>query len=682
MTQECRASVKADDLMSEKEDSGDQPSPTIRPEPASKWSVALLDAAGVIVETNDVWERFCSDNGGELARCGVGASYLAACDGVPLDADAARTGLAIRAALRGDLVAPLVVRLACHSPKRERWFDVLIASRRDDQGGCVGASVSLLPATRSWVAGAQDLPRADVSRFLISRTAVSITQNEHLSDSLQQIADTARDLTGAHFAAVGVVNKAGSVTEHASSAVESFALCSWDSSRSPEQALTTLLQLSRPLWVPSVQDHPHGHFLRTQSTERSGLISLPVTFRGQWIGTLIVIGAGLRPNASHDLTELSQIAGTTIERFSRLSDSLRRERWQDAAARTLRHMGLEIGVSALGTVLRHAALAGGAVVAVAAVDTLEAVALISATHGPSVEDRLGQSLFGDDNRMYERLRSGRGICVAPDTGLLESYWWPGSWMAAPIVVQGKSMGVIAVGRAVGDTGFDEDDLDQLHGFAALLPVAWRLDDAERDRNRLTLAQRRDRLIDALHEGVLQELSAVRATLQSAGSSAEPALSRVRLMSATQSLDTVGQKLRLGIAERRLVEIGASSLGHRFLTIIDEELVGLGFTLDVSFVGLLDEPVPSRVSDDVVAALVEALSNVARHADATAVEVRLTIGNHDIRLAVTDNGRGLTDAASSERGWSTLRLLAAGNFGAFTVGPAPDGGCQLVWTARF
>jgi PAS domain S-box-containing protein len=110
---------------------------------ASDVEVALLDLEGRIVCVNDAWARFCADNGGDASRCGVGVSYLDICDGAGDDGTAALVAASVRSALLGDLPAPLAVDVPCHSSGELRWFDVLVSSRLDDDGACMGATVTL-----------------------------------------------------------------------------------------------------------------------------------------------------------------------------------------------------------------------------------------------------------------------------------------------------------------------------------------------------------------------------------------------------------------------------------------------------------------------------------------------------------------------------------------------------------
>ena len=110
---------------------------------SSAVEVALLDLDGRIVCVNDAWTRFCVDNGGDPAQCGVGVSYLDVCDRAGDDTMATQVADAVRSALLGELPAPVAIDVPCHSTGELRWFDVLVSSRLDDDGTCMGATVTL-----------------------------------------------------------------------------------------------------------------------------------------------------------------------------------------------------------------------------------------------------------------------------------------------------------------------------------------------------------------------------------------------------------------------------------------------------------------------------------------------------------------------------------------------------------
>ncbi|MGO9778520.1 MAG: STAS domain-containing protein [Streptosporangiaceae bacterium] len=105
--------------------------------------VALLDQDGVIVSVNEAWQAFALMNGGDPALVGPGVSYLDICAAAAGDPVTGEVADGIRVALAGDLPAPLTVEVPCHSLSEARWFDMLISTRRDDDGRSIGATVTL-----------------------------------------------------------------------------------------------------------------------------------------------------------------------------------------------------------------------------------------------------------------------------------------------------------------------------------------------------------------------------------------------------------------------------------------------------------------------------------------------------------------------------------------------------------
>ena len=73
---------------------------------------------------------------------------------------------------------------------------------------------------------------------------------------------------------------------------------------------------------------------------------------------------------------------------------------------------------------------------------------------------------------------------------------------------------------------------------------------------------------------------------------------------------------------------------------------------------------------------EALTNVAKHSEATAAVVSLTAADGWVRLTVDDNGRGVDATrdgqAHNTLGLTSMRERAEQLGGRFTLGPGPDG----------
>ena len=77
---------------------------------------------------------------------------------------------------------------------------------------------------------------------------------------------------------------------------------------------------------------------------------------------------------------------------------------------------------------------------------------------------------------------------------------------------------------------------------------------------------------------------------------------------------------------------------------------------------------------------EALSNVARHAAATHVDVEVVVSEGRMRVIVADDGRGLDGTmGTGGRGVANLKARAARRGGTFELSGGPDGGTTLRWS---
>jgi signal transduction histidine kinase len=133
---------------------------------------------------------------------------------------------------------------------------------------------------------------------------------------------------------------------------------------------------------------------------------------------------------------------------------------------------------------------------------------------------------------------------------------------------------------------------------------------------------------------------------------------------------------------------------------DEAHGPLGFRPHLTLEGPLDSAVPESVRPAVLAVLREALSNVARHARAGAVEVSVRMDDGRLVLTVTDDGVGIgfgigigavaddgeddggaVDGAAGRAtgGLLNMRRRAEELGGAFMIGPARPRGTVLTWS---
>jgi signal transduction histidine kinase len=120
-----------------------------------------------------------------------------------------------------------------------------------------------------------------------------------------------------------------------------------------------------------------------------------------------------------------------------------------------------------------------------------------------------------------------------------------------------------------------------------------------------------------------------------------------------------------------------SLRARAVASVQSAARSLGFTPALRMEGLIDTDVPQDVAEETVAVLEEALSNTARHAQASSVEVALTVASGELTVTVADNGIGLP-ATCARSGLLNLAERAERLGGRMDTTAPADGGTRLTW----
>ncbi len=196
---------------------------------------------------------------------------------------------------------------------------------------------------------------------------------------------------------------------------------------------------------------------------------------------------------------------------------------------------------------------------------------------------------------------------------------------------------------------------------------------------MTLLEDRDRIARDLHDLAIQRLFATGMTLQSAGRLIDSPAAADRVARAVADLDETIKIIRSTIFGLRAHSEPDRGLRARATRVVTEAQGPLGFAPRLSMEGLLDTDVPQELAAHVVAVLAEALSNAARHARATRVEVTLRALAGRVVLTVTDDGVGVPEGGRRS-GLRNLAERADRVGGAFAVDRAEGGGTRLLWEA--
>jgi two-component system sensor histidine kinase DevS len=193
--------------------------------------------------------------------------------------------------------------------------------------------------------------------------------------------------------------------------------------------------------------------------------------------------------------------------------------------------------------------------------------------------------------------------------------------------------------------------------------------------RMAIAEDRDRIARDLHDTVIQRLFGTGLSLQAAASIAEEPL-RARLEAAVADLDEMIFELRTTIFSLQGSRTIAGGLRGELLDVATETGVATGVDVRVQFDGPI-ESLDDRIAEHLVPVLREALTNVAKHAQARQARVSLTVGD-EVVLVVADDGVGTSGEVYGGSGLANLAARAEELGGSSSLSPGPNGGSRLEW----
>jgi signal transduction histidine kinase len=209
-------------------------------------------------------------------------------------------------------------------------------------------------------------------------------------------------------------------------------------------------------------------------------------------------------------------------------------------------------------------------------------------------------------------------------------------VAAPILVDGRLWGGVAAGSTA--EPFDAESETRLGAFAELIAQAIANVDArielKRSRARIVEAadEARRRIERDLHDGAQARLVGLALSLRLAAGQAEPG--------TAAAIEDCLAELRVALAELRELARGLhpAVLTERGLTAAVEMLAARS-PVPVVLQAELDERLPTGVETALYFVAAEALTNVAKYAQASGATVTVRRGDRWAEIAIADDGTG-------------------------------------------
>jgi signal transduction histidine kinase len=480
---------------------------------------------------------------------------------------------------------------------------------------------------------------------------LALTSELSLEAVLQRLAEAAAELTGARYAALGVIDRTGQELERfVTTGIDPETHAAIGDLPRGRGILGVLIRDARALRLHDLSEDPRSVGFPPNHPPMRTFLGVPILLRGTAYGNLYLTekegGGDFTDEDEEIVTLLAGQAAVAIENarlyeatalWSRQLESLNEvgdamvtetdlERLLDLIVRRLREL---LQARVVGLVLPDGA------------EELR----FTAVAGEGADQLVGKTISraaSKSGRVLERGRSERVESVLDDaevdrsvSRLLEAR--TGLWV--PLVVHGRPIGVIEIhDKLGGEPRFSDNDQRLAETFAARAAIAVDLSRriARDALRRVVDAQEteRRRLARELHDETGQALTSILLGLKGLEASAEEAaLSDIRRL----VVDTLQDVRRLAVELRPPVldDFGLDAALERLTTAFGEQT-----GMRVQFESTLgDVRLPEDVETALYRIVQEALTNVVKHAQAQTVSVVLGRSADAAIAVVEDDGVG-------------------------------------------
>jgi signal transduction histidine kinase len=523
-----------------------------------------------------------------------------------------------------------------------------------------------------------------------------------LESVLRSVVEAARELTGAEYAALGVLDRERKELERfIYLGIDDETKSSIGNLPRGRGVLGELIREPAPLRLSDVDQHPHAYGFPPGHPPMHSFLGVPITIRGEAYGNLYMTekqGAPEFDEADEEAArtlaiwaaiaiENARLYTTLSEREAEVEQALRRA---ETSVDIARAVGGETDVARVLDLIVKRARAlveaktllvllrkGGRLVVVAQAG--EASPEVERLTIP-VEDSVFQTAMQE--RVAQHLERGS----PPSEARVRERLGAEAALVVPLLFRGRAVGTLmALDREAGGKEFDQEDLRLLQAFAASAATAVataQTVESDRLQQQVEIGeQERQRWARELHDDTLQGLAAIRITLATALQSDAPDRAERVAAAAEQTVDRLeGQINELSrlINDLRPAPLERLGLAGALEALVEES--GLRGSFDAEADIELDGELSGEEERVVYRLAQEALNNIVKHSRATHASLSAKLDSGLVRIVVEDDGAGFESSGTGEgRGLVGMRERVALLGGEIDVRSDPTKGTEVVAT---
>jgi len=523
---------------------------------------------------------------------------------------------------------------------------------------------------------------------------IALTSELSLDALLQNLTETAAELTGARYAALGVIDSSRRELERfVTTGMEAETIARIGDLPRGRGILGVLIRDAQPLRLHDISEDPRSVGFPPHHPPMHTFLGVPIILRGVAYGNLYLAGkeeGGDFTTEDEELVSLLASQAAVAIENARLFESAKR--WSDRLESLIEvgnALATELDLSRMlelvGRRLREILHARFVLVLLESEGELHVEAAIGDVD-ESIRSSTVSLAWTKAGRVLQRGRSERVDSVIEDPesdveltralGMLTALY-------VPMRLRSETIGLILVGdKLVPDRRFSSEDLRLAEAFASRASVA--VDQARRIQRdalrRVVRAQEdeRRRLARELHDETGQALTSILLGLKSleelddvsALGEAVAAL-RERVVATLQDVRRLAVELRPAALDDFGLEAALERLTAGFA-----EQTGMKVELESR---LHDDRLHEEVETVLYRIVQEALTNIAKHSEAGRVSIVVTQKAGSVGAIIEDDGRGFDPGSDVDGGIGLIgmRERVALLDGSLAIESAPGRGTTLV-----
>ena len=519
---------------------------------------------------------------------------------------------------------------------------------------------------------------------------------------LRRVLNAGRELTGARYAAIGILNAERSeLARFLTAGVDDSTRRAIGDPPRGRGILGELIRHPEPLRLADISEHARSYGFPPEHPPMTTFLGAPVLVRGEAWGNIY-----LTDKEEGDFDEADEQALLILARWVAIAienarlyediDTRRRELERAVAAleatvTIARAIGGETDLDRVLelVVKRGRALVDARLLVVMLADGDELVA--EAAAGEAATDVTGMRFRASRTVLGEILRSGHterltDLSNRVRLGLGELATNAAAALLVPLTFHGRALGIlVALDRFESSAPFSADDERLLRAFAGSAATALATaQNVEAERLRMSIAaadQERARWARELHDETLQGLGALQVMLTAALRGGPDALQGAA-ESAVRQIEIQVSELQGLITELRPASLDELGLAPALDTLYARvrAVHGLEVTSEDEVTAADRGRLAPEIEGTVYRLIQEALTNIAKHANVGRAVARITEADGEITVEVCDEGHGF-DAADATRGFGLVgmreRVQLAG--GRLAIRSEPGAGTRIIAT---